>query len=202
MVLSVLFLSLTLGAALAGLAIFQPRPFATLLRRLHELAGAVPALLLLMLWRMGDAQASLLGFVIVLSAPCAVEIARLLADTGQRLHPEMTTQGGPVRERWRRLLQNSVGQLRSQLATHAALVSSAAFGLDAALSFVDLGLSGAPSWGQIVGRAARAGNVAPASVALSLLGIFVTVACAHRLVAATRTTHPGEAASEPTPHAD
>jgi ABC-type dipeptide/oligopeptide/nickel transport system permease subunit len=181
-VLAVLFLSLVAGAALSGIVLFGPQPFEAVLRRLHELGAAIPPLLLLMLWRIAEPNPSRIGFIAALSCVFAVEIAQLLAETGRRLERTYDDRGEAVGARWQRFLTNSVVELRSQLATQAALVAGAVFALDAALSFIGLGVRGMPTWGSLIGAAAQLGNVAPSAVVLALGGCFATVIGAYRLL--------------------
>jgi ABC-type dipeptide/oligopeptide/nickel transport system permease subunit len=189
-VFAVLFASLVTGAALSGLVVFGPSPFGTLLARLNELGGAVPAVLVLMLWRVGGDTATRVGFVVLLSGLFAIEIAQLLSETGRRIERTTLAPDSTVAPRWRDLLQHSVHELRAQLATQAALVSSAVFGLDAALSFVGLGLDGMPTWGVVIGEAARSEDVATSVVALSLVGSLATVIGAHQLLSRSPMREP------------
>lgn len=187
MVASVLFLSLSLGGLLSGLVIFGPYAVGTLFRRLHELGGAVPALLLLMLWRLGAKEATNVWFVLLLSGAFAIEIAQLLAETGWRL--VRATRGLGWRARWNHFLAGSLQELHTQLASQAALVASAVFGLDAALAFVGLGLDGPPTWGSIIGELARGWRIAPTLALLTLASAFGTVVGAYRLIAFERRKH-------------
>lgn len=187
-VLAVLFLSLTLGVLLSALAIFVPSPFSTSLQRLHELGGAVPVLLLVMLWRLGDVQPSTLGFVLLVSSLSAVEIARMLADTGRRMQlGHLTSRNHRQRRtRWEQFARHSMHELRAQLATRAALVASVTFGLDAALGFIGLDLLGSPTWSNTLGLAATSKDVSPLLTCLCLGSVLLTVLGAYRLVAAGR----------------
>lgn len=182
LVLAVLFASLVAGATLAGLAVFGPAAFSTLLTRLNELGGAVPAVLVLMLWRTGGASATRVGFVVILSGLFAVEVAQLLSETGKRVERKALDRGGPGLLPRRALLEHAIHELRAQLATRAALVSSAVFGLDAGLSFVGLGLDGVGTWGAVIGAAAGSERVHGAVVALSLASSVATVVFAYRLL--------------------
>lgn len=199
MVLSVLFLALSVGALLSGLVIFGPHAVGTLFRRLHELGGAVPAVLLLMLWRLGSKEPTNVWFVLLLSGAFAIEIAQLLAETGREVVRAQVRRTGhkSLRERWNHFIKGAVSELHWQLANQAALVASSVFGLDAALAFVGLGLDGAPTWGRVIGEVARGWRVAPTLAVLSLASAFGTVVGAYRLVAfdrnRTRTSPEAEA---------
>lgn len=204
MVLAVLFLSLSLGALLSGTVIFGPPAVGMVFRRLHELGGAVPTVLVLMLWRLGASPATSVGFVLIVSAMFAIEIAQMLADTGRRLEraEARPSRGRNWRARWDHFLTTSVYELRTQLTNQAALVASAVFGLDAALAFVGLGLEGAPTWGRILGDHARGWAIAPSLFILSLLGVLGTVVAAYRLIAADRGGARGLDRPRPNPPLD
>ena len=74
-----------------------------------------------MLWRLGDAHPSTLGFVLLVSSLSAIEIARMLADTGGRMQlVHLTSRNNRRRRtRWEEFARHSVHELRAQLATQA-----------------------------------------------------------------------------------
>lgn len=196
-VLSVLFLSLAAAALLSGLVLFGPQPFETVLRRLHELGAAIPPLLLLMLWQLAENEPSRIGFIAAISSVFAVEIAQLLAERGRKLERSYVDRPEAVGARWQRFLKDSLVELRAQLATQAALVASAVFTLDAALSFFGLGVRGMPTWSSLIGTAARVGNVSATAVVLAFAGCFATVLGAYRLLSLEPDDAPPSRASSP-----
>lgn len=182
MVASLLLLSVTVGVALAALSIYGPSLFETVLRRAQELGGALPSLLILMLWRVGSDKPSILVFVLLLGALNGIELARLLSDSGRRMQLSALTLEAERRDRadFRGFLRRARQQIHAQVAVQTALVTASMFGLDAALSFLDLGFHSVPTWGGLVGAAARTHAVAPVTVILTTLSMAATVLIIYR----------------------
>jgi ABC-type dipeptide/oligopeptide/nickel transport system permease subunit len=182
MVASLLLLSVTVGVALAALSVYGPSLCEAVLRRAQELGGALPSLLILMLWRVGSDTPSILVFVLLLGALNGIELARLLSDSGRRMQISALTLDAERRDRadFRGFLRRARQQIHAQVAVQTALVTASMFGLDAALSFLDLGFHSVPTWGGLVGTAARTHAVAPVAVVLATLSMAATVLLIYR----------------------
>ncbi len=179
-VTSVLAISLVLGTLAGALVAYGPRWFSGLLGRLVELSGALPSLIIVGLWRIGDPAPSVASFIAILSVLKTIETARLISAETQRL----SSQGFVVAayalgaSRRRVFVVHVFPHLLSALAVASALTAASVVGLEAALSFVGLGLPGSGSWGALLGEAARArttltGGVPALRIVLALASVVV-----------------------------
>lgn len=167
--LAVLLFAVVAGVALgaaAGQGSLLPD---ALLSRAIELGGALPTLVLLALLRAGSVIPSWLGFVAVVAVLRALEIARLVRGEVLRVC------GTDYVTAARALGGSSFGIVRRHLLPHlmgpvlisAAFTAAGVVGLEAALTFLGLGLpADQPSWGSLLGQARQG---------LSPLGIFVAI---------------------------
>lgn len=185
-VVSVLLLSLAAGSLAGALVAYGPRVFAGALGRLVELSGALPSLVIVGLWRLRDDDPSIVSFIAILAALRSIEVARLIASETDRI----SSQGFVVAARSlgaspaRIFRVHVLPHLLPTLAVSSALTASAVVNLEAALSFVGLGLPGSTSWGALLGEAARAPQVPDARVALALASIVLTTLALYGLARA------------------
>jgi peptide/nickel transport system permease protein len=169
-VFSVLSISLIAGSFAGAVVAYGPKLFAGALGRLVELSGALPSLIIVGLWRIREAEPSIGGFIAVLAALKTIETARLISSETDRL----SAQGFVIAARAlgatkRRIFTVHVlPHLMSSLAVSSAFTAAAVIGLEAALSFVGLGLQGSGSWGALLGEVAlgQLGAVAPGTLGL------------------------------------
>ena len=155
-VVSVLGVSLVLGSVAGALVAYGPRLFSGVLGRLVELSGALPSLIIVGLWRIRDTEPDIASFIAILAALKTIETARLVSSETERL----SSQGFVVAayalgaSRQRVFVVHVLPHLLSALAVSSALTAASVVGLEAALSFVGLGLPGTSSWGALLGDAA------------------------------------------------
>lgn len=179
--LGVLCLALALGVplgAMAGRGNFAD----ALLSRAVELSGALPSLVLVAALQAGRVAPSWLGLVLVLGALRGVEIARLVRGEVLRVSgtefvlAARALGGSPVGVVVRHVMPHAWGPVIVNAAFGAATVVA----LEAALSFVGLGLpDDVPSWGRLLGASSSGlGSWAVLGPALAILG---TSACLYVL---------------------
>jgi ABC-type dipeptide/oligopeptide/nickel transport system permease subunit len=162
------------GSALGALAIYGSGGVGGALSRLVGFTGAYPGLLLVGLFRLGDPSHGVLALLGALSLLRTFEVAQLVR--AELLHAllgdfvEASRALGASR-RWQ-LRAHVVPRLVRPLLVNLLQGASALIGLEAALSFVGLGLpAGVPSWGGGLAAVARAEQVLPFAVAAASLGL-------------------------------
>lgn len=175
----VLLLSVPLGALLGALAAFAAPVYRATLARLVELSGALPALILLGLWRLAQDDPSYLGMIAVLGALTLVQIAHLVTQRTQTLrqrdHLESARALGATP--WHLFAVYILPQLRSTLTIAGAFGAAWVIVLEAALTFVGLGVPNAQTWGSVLGDVVRLRSWSPAAV-LALFSICaVSLSC-------------------------
>lgn len=152
----VLSISLCAGSFAGALVAYGPRLFAGALGRLVELSGALPSLIIVGLWRIRETEPSISGFIGILAALKTIETARLISSETDRL----STQGFVIAARalgaskQRIFTVHVLPHLLSALAVSSAFTAAGVVGLEAALSFVGLGLPDGSSWGALLGETA------------------------------------------------
>jgi peptide/nickel transport system permease protein len=162
------------GSALGALAIYGSGGIGGALSRLVGFTGAYPGLLLVGLFRLGDPSHGVLALLGALSLLRTFEVAQLVR--AELLHAllgdfvEASRALGASR-RWQ-LRAHVVPRLIRPLLVNLLQGASALIGLEAALSFVGLGLpAGVPSWGGGLAAVARAEQVLPFAVAAASIGL-------------------------------
>jgi ABC-type dipeptide/oligopeptide/nickel transport system permease subunit len=165
-----------LGGALAGCG---PPLADALLARLVELTGALPTLVLLVIVRVIEPIPSLVSFVAVLALLRSLLIARLvrgqvLRVAGQEFVVAARALGCST---WRIATRQILPHVMGPVLVAATFSAANVVALEAALSFVGLGLpSDAPSWGALLGQAGSSEN--RALLATPAIAIVVTtLAC-------------------------
>jgi ABC-type dipeptide/oligopeptide/nickel transport system permease subunit len=154
-----------------------------LLARSIELTGAIPTVVLIALLRAGNLLPAGLAFLIVVTALRAVEIARLTRGEVLRvggsdyvLAAHALGASGPA-VLFRHVLPHVLGPLSVSVTLGAASI----VGLEAALSFLGLGLAReAPSWGSLLGQIGSGARpltlVVPAACVVTMTGCLYALA--------------------------
>ena len=162
------------GSALGALAIYGSGGIGGALSRLVGFTGAYPGLLLVGLFRLGDPSHGVLALLGALSLLRTFEVAQLVR--AELLHSligdfvEASRALGASR-RWQ-LRAHVVPRLIRPLTVNLLQGASALIGLEAALSFVGLGLpAGVPSWGGGLAAVALAEPLLPFGVAAASIGL-------------------------------
>lgn len=167
--LAVLLFAIVLGVALGAAAGQGPLFPDALLGRAIELGGALPTLVLLALLRAGSVIPSWFAFVAIVAVLRSLEIARLVRGEVLRVC------GTEYVIAARALGGSSFGIVRRHLLPHilgpvlisAAFTAAGIVGLEAALTFLGLGLpTDQPSWGMLLGQARQG---------ISTLGMFLAI---------------------------
>lgn len=169
-----LTLSLAIGVPLGAVTGTRGGLFDALLSRSVELSGALPTLVVLILARSFASLSALSAFVLVVGTVRGLELARLVRGEVLRI------QGQDFMVAARALGAGSLALLRRHVLPHAlgpvlvsgALTAAYVVGLEAALSFVGLGLGPElPSWGALLGRHFA---LAPAAaISITTLSLFM-----------------------------
>ena len=173
--LSVLGIALVLGLCAGALAGFGPRVADALLARAVELSGALPTLVLLALVRAVEEVPTMLSFVIVLGTLRALRIARLVRGEFLRVSANdfvlaARALGAPARHI---AVQHVLPHVMGPVLVAAAFTAASVVALEAALSFVGLGLPPElPAWGALLGQVGR--ELSATSALLPALGIVAT----------------------------
>lgn len=174
--LGVLALALFFGVPLGAFA-GRDNVADGLLSRLVELTGALPSLVLLAALHAGGITPSWGGVVLVLGALRAVEVARLVRGEVLRVSGTefvlaaraLGASGSGV------VIRHVMPHVWGPVIVNAAFGATAVVSLEAALSFVGIGLpADVPSWGQLLGQ--FSGGGLSASVLAPVIGIVVTTA--------------------------
>jgi ABC-type dipeptide/oligopeptide/nickel transport system permease subunit len=162
------------GSALGALAIYGSGGIGGALSRLVGFTGAYPGLLLVGLFRLGDPSHGVLALLGALSLLRTFEVAQLVR--AELLHAllgdfvEASRALGASR-RWQ-LRAHVVPRLIRPLLVNLLQGASALIGLEAALSYVGLGLpEGVPSWGGGLAAVARVEQLLPFGVAAASIGL-------------------------------
>lgn len=180
--LGVLAIALALGVPLGALA-GRSNLADALLARAVEVSGALPSVVVVVALQAGRLAPDWLALVVVLGALRAVEIARLVRGEVLRV------SGTDFVLAARALGASPVGLTRRHVLPHvwgpvtvtASLTAASVVALEAALSFVGLGLpAGVPSWGRTLGELAQGGG---AWAALGPVGAIVTTTACLVIVA-------------------
>jgi ABC-type dipeptide/oligopeptide/nickel transport system permease subunit len=177
--LAVLSVALALGL-LGGLVAGMGPPIAdALLARAVELTGALPTLVVLAIVRTVEVVPSVVSFVAVIAVFRAVRIARLVRGEVLRVAAQdyvlaSRALGSPP---WRVAARHMLPHVMGPVLVAATFTAASVVALEAALSFVGLGLpSDLPTWGGLLGQA---GDVSqPAAVVAPALAIVTTTAAA------------------------
>jgi len=161
-----------LGAAVGGLAIYGGHGLAGVLSRFAGFIGAFPGLLLVGLFRLGDPSHGVLALLCALSLLRTLEVAQLVR--GEVLSAMLgdfveASRALGASRRWQ-LRLHVLPRLTRPFLANLLRGGSALIGLEAALSFVGLGLpAGVPSWGGGLAVVARGdGSVPLLMAALSI----------------------------------
>jgi len=163
-----------LGAAIGGLAIYGGHGLAGVLSRLAGFTGAFPGLLLVGLFRLGDPSHGVLALLCALSLLRTLEVAQLVR--GEVLSAMLgdfveASRALGASRRWQ-LRLHVLPRLTRPFLANLLRGASALIGLEAALSFVGLGLpAGVPSWGGGLAVVARSGSSAPLLIAALSIGL-------------------------------
>jgi ABC-type dipeptide/oligopeptide/nickel transport system permease subunit len=173
------------GGALGASGVYGDSGLLGVSLRLVEFLGAVPALILLGILRLGDPTGGVLGLLATLSVLRTLEVAQLVR--AQVLHTlpsdfvEASRALGASR-RWQ-LRIHVLPRLVQPVSINLLLGASSLVGLEAALSFTGLGFPrSVPSWGGGLAALARAG-ASPAAFACVVASIGVTCAALYGLAA-------------------
>lgn len=163
-----------LGSALGALAIYGSGGLTGALSRLVGFTGVFPGLLLVGLFRLGDPSRGVLALLGALSLLRTLEVAQLVrAELSGALlgdYVEASRALGASR-RWQ-LRAHVVPRLARPLAANLLQGAAALIGLEAALSFVGLGLPMAvPSWGGGLAAVGAAGHWQPLALAAGSIGV-------------------------------
>jgi ABC-type dipeptide/oligopeptide/nickel transport system permease subunit len=162
------------GSALGALAIYGSGGIGGALSRLVGFTGAYPGLLLVGLFRLGDPSHGVLALLGALSWVRTFEVAQLVrAELLQALLGDFVEASRALgaSRRWQ-LRAHVVPRLIRPLSVNLVQGASALIGLEAALSFVGLGLpAGVPSWGGGLATVARTEHVLPFAVAAASIGL-------------------------------
>jgi ABC-type dipeptide/oligopeptide/nickel transport system permease subunit len=162
------------GSALGALAIYGSGGIGGALSRLVGFTGAYPGLLLVGLFRLGDPSHGVLALLGALSLLRTFEVAQLVrAELLQALLGDFVEASRALgaSRRWQ-LRAHVVPRLIRPLLVNLLQGASALIGLEAALSFVGLGLpAGVPSWGGGLAAVARTAQVLPFAVAAASIGL-------------------------------
>jgi ABC-type dipeptide/oligopeptide/nickel transport system permease subunit len=180
-----------LGSALGALAIYGSGGIGGALSRLVGFAGAFPGLLLVGLFRLGDPSHGVLALLSALSLLRTLEVAQLVR--AELLHAllgdfvEASRALGASR-RWQ-LRVHVLPRLTRPLVANLLQGACALVGLEAALSFVGLGLpAGVPSWGGGLAALVHSRSLLPLALAASSIGL--TCAALYRLGASLAAARP------------
>lgn len=162
-----------LGSALGALAIYGSGGLTGALSRLVGFTGAFPGLLLVGLFRLGDPSRGVLALLAALSLLRTLEIAQLVrAELSSALlgeYVEASRALGASR-RWQ-LRAHVVPRVARPLLANLLQGGCGLIGLEAALSFVGLGLpEGVPSWGGGLAAVGAAGPWPPLALAAASIG--------------------------------
>lgn len=163
-----------LGAAIGALAIYGGHGPAGVLSRLAGFIGAFPGLLLVGLFRLGDPSHGVLALLCALSLLRSLEVAQLVR--GEVLSAMLgdfveASRALGASRRWQ-LRLHVLPRLTRPLVANLLRGGSALIGLEAALSFVGLGLpAGVPSWGGGLAVVARSGDSGPLLIAASSIAL-------------------------------
>jgi peptide/nickel transport system permease protein len=182
-------LGLLLGTSLGAAAVYGGRGLAALLTRLVEFIGAVPGLILVGILRLADPSEGIASLIAALALLRTLEVAQLVRAQVITLLPSDFVEAARAlgaSRRWQ-LRVHILPRLVQPVLVNTLLGASALLGLEAALSFVGLGLpSTTPSWGGGLSVLAHAGHtgalwgvVASISVAsAALYGLGTSLAAA------------------------
>ncbi len=154
-------IGLVLGTALGAAAVYGGTGSAALLTRLVEFIGAIPGLILVGILRLADPSGGILSLIGALALLRTLEVAQLVRAQVVTLLPSDFVEAARAlgaSRRWQ-LRVHILPRLVQPVLVNTLLGASALLGLEAALSFVGLGLpSTTPSWGGGLSVLARAGN--------------------------------------------
>jgi ABC-type dipeptide/oligopeptide/nickel transport system permease subunit len=189
-----------LGSVLGALAIYGSGGVGGGLSRLVGFIGAFPGLLLVGLFRLGDPSHGVLALLGALSLLRTLEVAQLVrAELLEALLGDFVEASRALgaSRRWQ-VRAHVVPRLARPLAANLLQGASALIGLEAALSFVGLGLpAGVPSWGGGLAAVVATQSALPLGVAAASIGL--TCAALYGLGASLAETRPrpGAAAAAP-----
>lgn len=162
------------GGVLGALAIYGSGGIGGALSRLVGFTGAYPGLLLVGLFRLGDPSHGVLALLGALSLLRTFEVAQLVrAELLQALLGDFVEASRALgaSRRWQ-LRAHVLPRLIRPLLVNLLQGASALIGLEAALSFVGLGLpAGVPSWGGGLAAVARSQQALPFALAAASIGL-------------------------------
>jgi peptide/nickel transport system permease protein len=171
--------AVALGLLLGTLAGMGPPIADALLCRAVELSGALPTLVVLAIVRSVEAVPSVVSFIAVLAILRAVRIARLVRGEVLRVAGQefvLAARAGGIPE-WRIATGHVLPHVMGPVLVAATFTLASVIALEAALSFVGLGLPAEmPSWGGLLGQAGS--DVPAAAVVVPALAIVMTTAAA------------------------
>jgi ABC-type dipeptide/oligopeptide/nickel transport system permease subunit len=163
-----------LGSTLGALAVYGPGGFGGVLRRLLGFTGTVPALLLVGMLRLGDPTRGLLSLLIALSLLRALEVAQLVrAEVLSTLLSDFVEASRALggSRRWQ-LRWHVLPRVARPLLVNSLQGAASLIGLEAALSFAELGLpNNLPSWGGGLAVLGRHGSAAGLGLAVLSIGL-------------------------------
>jgi peptide/nickel transport system permease protein len=163
-----------LGSVLGALAIYGSGGLGGALSRLVGFVGAFPGLLLVGLFRLGDPSHGVLALLGALSLLRTLEVAQLVrAELLEALLGDFVEASRALgaSRRWQ-VRAHVLPRLARPVGANLLQGASALIGLEAALSFVGLGLPAAvPSWGGGLAAVAATQNALPFAVAAASIGL-------------------------------
>ena len=185
LVFLVLALALPVGAAAGGLAAYGPQFIRAVLERTVELSGALPSLIIVGLVRLGTGGSSIFTLGLILAALSAIEVSRLVSEETTRLNRSTyvlaaRALGGSKRHIFS---FHILPRLLPQLGVKSVIVTGSVVLLEAALSYVGLGISVAAgqkspqhsvTWGSLLGDIARTPEALELSEVLACGSILAT----------------------------
>jgi ABC-type dipeptide/oligopeptide/nickel transport system permease subunit len=189
-----------LGSVLGALAIYGSGGLGGGLSRLVGFMGAFPGLLLVGLFRLGDPSRGVLALLGALSLFRTLEVAQLVrAELLEALLGDAVEASRALgaSRRWQ-VRAHVVPRLARPLAANLLQGASALIGLEAALSFVGLGLpAGVPSWGGGLAAVVATQSALPLGVAAASIGLSCAALYGLGASLAGTPPRPGGAAAAP-----
>jgi ABC-type dipeptide/oligopeptide/nickel transport system permease subunit len=189
-----------LGSVLGALAIYGSGGVGGGLSRLVGFIGAFPGLLLVGLFRLGDPSHGVLALLGALSLFRTLEVAQLVrAELLEALLGDFVEASRALgaSRRWQ-VRAHVVPRLVRPLAANLLQGASALIGLEAALSFVGLGLpAGVPSWGGGLAAVVATQSALPLGVAAASIGLSCAAFYGLGASLAAAPPRPGGAAAAP-----
>ncbi len=198
-VVSVVLLSLPVGALLGVTSALGPKPLDSALMRAVELAGALPGLIIVGLWRVGSDSPTMPGFIAIVSVLKAIEVARLVSEhtTAERQREHVAAARALGTRPGRIFRVHVLPRLYPPLVIEAGTIAAYTVGLEAAASFINLGPRDVTTWGSLLGQAARGGDIPDSLVWACLFSLTATTLALHALASRPRPVPSNNKAFQP-----